>query len=100
MVPPGALSLGQNPEMIHGFEVSYPSRGSGFLVPLCSMREGDDLPIPAGSIRSSHMVAEVIMSPKETALLRAARACGANVHCGSHMLSAQPDAVGAFVRAF
>jgi shikimate dehydrogenase len=60
------------------------------------LRPDDPLPfrpelLPAGSV-----VADIIMAPRETRLLREAAARGHRVHYGSHMLDGQLDSYRAF----
>lgn len=64
------------------------------------MKDGDELPLPIELIRPGQMVAEAVMFPDETPLLRLARDRGARIHPGRHMLLAQLDAMGRFVGAF
>lgn len=64
------------------------------------MRGGDLLPLQAHHLLPQHMVAEVVMAPEVTPLLSAARANGANIHLGKHMLDAQMIEIGRFLRAF
>lgn len=53
------------------------------------MREGDPLPLDADLLNSRQIVAEAIMEPATTPLLRAAQAKGCRIHAGRHMLEAQ-----------
>ncbi len=45
------------------------------------------------------MVAEVVMQPEETPLLKAAKVAGARVHPGRFMLDAQLDLIGRHIGA-
>ncbi|OZI19173.1 shikimate dehydrogenase [Bordetella genomosp. 9] len=53
------------------------------------MREGDALPLDVSRLRPEQLVCEVIMQPRETPLLLAARERGCAVHYGAPMLAAQ-----------
>ena len=53
------------------------------------LREGDPLPINADSLKSSQLVCDIIMSPRETALLQKAIQMNCSVHYGSPMLESQ-----------
>ncbi|MGW0891197.1 shikimate dehydrogenase family protein [Saccharopolyspora sp. NPDC002578] len=53
------------------------------------MRPGDPLPLDPERLAAGSVVADIIMSPPETALLRAAAARGLVVHHGRHMLDHQ-----------
>ncbi|GGS50192.1 shikimate dehydrogenase [Streptomyces griseoviridis] len=53
------------------------------------MRPGDPLPFDPAAVRADAVVADIVMKPHETALLRAAAAAGRRVHHGVHMLEQQ-----------
>ena len=53
------------------------------------MRPTDPLPLPEAVIANCALVAECVLAPETTALLRAARARGCAVHGGLAMLTAQ-----------
>ncbi|WFU62553.1 shikimate dehydrogenase family protein [Bradyrhizobium brasilense] len=53
------------------------------------LHENDPLPIDVSALSSRQIVAEVIMQPHTTALLREARARGCRIHQGIHMLTGQ-----------
>lgn len=55
------------------------------------MHEGDPLPLDLATIAPGTVVAEVVMAPPVTPLLRAAGARGAVIHEGVHMLTGQID---------
>ncbi|MFA7437508.1 shikimate dehydrogenase [Castellaniella sp.] len=61
------------------------------------MRPGDPLPLDAARLRPGTLVAEVIMKPRETALLQAARARGCEIHHGHHMLAQQVALIARFL---
>jgi shikimate dehydrogenase len=72
-----------------------PADGAGFdlIVNATSVGlDGDPAsPLPAATIPAAAIVAEIIMKPALTPLLRAARERGARIHLGEHMLAAQID---------
>ncbi|RZL49684.1 MAG: shikimate dehydrogenase [Variovorax sp.] len=53
------------------------------------LREGDAFPLDVDRLTPEQTVAEIIMQPVETALLRAAAARGCRVHFGAPMLATQ-----------
>jgi shikimate dehydrogenase len=53
------------------------------------LRSGDALPLDASRLHAGQLVCEVIMQPRETPLLLAARERGCQVHYGAPMLAAQ-----------
>ncbi|MEW2623265.1 NAD(P)-binding domain-containing protein [Streptomyces sp. NPDC048106] len=53
------------------------------------MRADDPLPFDPGRLPEGAVVADIIMQPRETALLRAAAERGLRIHHGEHMLSHQ-----------
>jgi len=53
------------------------------------MHDGDPLPLPIDTLDVGTVVAEVVMQPEETALLRAAAAAGCHIHPGRYMLEGQ-----------
>jgi shikimate dehydrogenase len=55
------------------------------------MHDGDALPVPIETVKAGAIVAEVIMHPDETLLLKKARAIGAVTHKGVHMITSQID---------
>ncbi|MGV6874094.1 shikimate dehydrogenase family protein [Pseudochelatococcus sp. B33] len=61
------------------------------------MHDDDELPVSPDAFKPGVVVAEVVMSPEETPLLRAAQARGATPHPGRHMLSGQIDSFIDFV---
>ncbi|QCX80464.1 Shikimate dehydrogenase [Streptomyces sp. YIM 121038] len=60
------------------------------------LRPDDPLPFPPDSLRPGGVVADIVMKPRETRLLREAAALGHPVHHGIHMLEGQLDAYQAF----
>lgn len=78
---PGAgLSLGSRDASGHDLVVNGTSAG---------LRPEDPLPLDAGSLDGTAIVAEVIMTPRVTPLLAAARRIGCRVVYGKNMLDAQ-----------
>jgi shikimate dehydrogenase len=78
-----------------------PADGTGFdlIVNATSVGlDGDPAsPLPAGTIPRGAIVAEIIMKPALTPLLRDARERGARIHFGEHMLAAQIDSFITFL---
>ncbi|HKN55038.1 MAG TPA: shikimate dehydrogenase [Amycolatopsis sp.] len=72
--------------------------GAGIVVnatPL-GLKPGDPLPFRPESLSSGTVVADIIMKPAETRLLREAAALGHHVHYGIHMLYGQLGSYRAF----
>lgn len=61
------------------------------------LAEGDPLPLDADRLEAAQTVAEIIMQPEETALLKAAAARGCRVHPGRPMLACQLDLMADFL---
>ena len=61
------------------------------------LREGDALPLDVDRLAPEQIVAEIIMQPVETALLRAAAAKGCRVHFGAPMLATQVALMAEFM---
>ena len=61
------------------------------------MRPGDPLPLDATRLEAQQVVAEIIMEPAETALLKAARQRGCRVQEGAPMLASQVRNMAAFM---
>jgi shikimate dehydrogenase len=62
------------------------------------MHEGDDLPLDVSKLRPEILVAEIIIVPERTRLLKEAEQRGCRVHLGLPMLTCQIDEVIAFLR--
>ncbi|WP_051801703.1 shikimate dehydrogenase family protein [Streptomyces sp. NRRL F-525] len=60
------------------------------------LRPGDPLPFSPEDLAPGSVVADIIMKPHETALLRAAAALGLPIHHGIHMLTGQVASYCAF----
>lgn len=61
------------------------------------LHPGDALPIDVALLSGTAVVAEIIMIPVETDLLKAAKAAGHAVHYGRHMLDQQIRLIGDFM---
>jgi shikimate dehydrogenase len=55
----------------------------------CGLKPEDPLPFDSGLLSKETVVCDIIMKPKETALIRAAESRGMRVHHGHHMLDTQ-----------
>ncbi|WP_410481799.1 shikimate dehydrogenase family protein [Pseudomonas plecoglossicida] len=62
------------------------------------LAEEDPLPVDLAALAAGALVADIIMQPVDTRLLRAAKAAGHSVHPGSHMLSEQLGCYRTFFR--
>ncbi|MGC0373841.1 shikimate dehydrogenase family protein [Streptomyces sp. SAI-229] len=62
------------------------------------LRPDDPLPFDPALLPPGAVVADIVMKPRETPLLRAAAAAGRPVHHGAHMLSHQLDLYREFFR--
>jgi shikimate dehydrogenase len=62
------------------------------------MHADDGPPLNFARLQAQQIVAEIIMEPKETALLIAAKAKGCQVHLGAPMLASQVALMAAFMR--
>jgi shikimate dehydrogenase len=60
------------------------------------LRPDDPLPFAPGALPTGCVVADIVMKPAQTTLLRAAAAAGRPVHPGIHMLTHQVDSYCAF----
>jgi len=63
------------------------------------LRAGDPLPLDAARLQPGQTVAEIIMQPEETALLKAAKVRGCRIHHGKPMLACQIALMAAFMGA-
>jgi shikimate dehydrogenase len=63
------------------------------------LREGDALPLDVGRLSPETVVAEIIMIPEQTRLLREAAARGCRIHLGKHMLDTQIELMARFMGA-
>lgn len=63
------------------------------------LKDGDALPLDVDTLDASQLVCEIIMQPKETALLKAALQKGCQVHYGTPMLEGQVELMAEFFGA-
>jgi shikimate dehydrogenase len=63
------------------------------------LREEDPLPLDVGRLTPDMIVAEIIMIPEQTRLLREAARRGCRVHLGRHMLDTQLELMARFIGA-
>ena len=63
------------------------------------LHDGEALPLPLGAVDDNTLIADIIMSPAETAWLQAAHQRGLPVHYGHHMLDCQIEIMGQFIGA-
>jgi shikimate dehydrogenase len=61
------------------------------------MRVDDPAPLPADTLKSGTLVAEVVMQPDETVFLKLAAERGCVVHKGHHMIAGQTALLAAFL---
>lgn len=102
---PGRLN-----HMLDRLKQHWPGRSSGNPLPQLDdvdlavnatplgLRTQDPLPFTPSALRPGCVVADIIMKPRETPLLRAAAELGHPVHHGNHMLDHQVDLYRAFFR--
>ena len=86
--PALAVSIGGSDPSGHDIVVNATSLG---------LWPGDPLPLDVTKLEPRHIVAEIIMDPAETALLKAARERGCRVHEGAPMLASQVRHMAAFM---
>jgi shikimate dehydrogenase len=79
---------------------SSPAAGSDILINATpvGLRAEDPPPFDLGAVQADAVVADIIMKPAETRLLKAAVARGLRVHPGIHMLSEQIELYRQFFR--
>lgn len=82
------ISVGTSDPSGHDLVVNATSLG---------LQPGDPMPLDADRLEPRQLVAEIIMDPAETALLKAARARGCRVHEGAPMLASQVRHMAAFM---
>lgn len=63
------------------------------------LRENDPLPVDPAHLHPPMLVAEVVMVPEQTPLLKAASHAGCRTHSGRHMLAGQLSAIFDFLTA-
>lgn len=83
------------------FEIEGTPAGHNLVINGTSLglREDDALPIDPQFLEKEMLVAEVIMSPEETALLKEAKKMGCHIHPGRAMLEGQLAAMCDFLTA-
>lgn len=86
--PTLAATVGESDPSGHDVVVNATSLG---------LRPDDPLPLDVSKLDPSQIVAEIIMDPAETALLKAARERGCRVHEGAPMLASQVRLMAAFM---
>jgi shikimate dehydrogenase len=63
----------------------------------CGLKhENDDLPVDTRDLRPGMLVADIVMKPRETPLLKAARAAGCEIRYGAGMLDTQIELMLAY----
>jgi len=60
----------------------------------------DSLPVDLDGLTAECLVCDIIMRPKDTQLLMAAKQAGFKVHYGHHMLDYQMSLIGQFIKAY
>lgn len=80
LLPDARIDIGTADPSGHDLVVNGTSLG---------MRDTDPLPLDAGRLTPDQLVCEVIMQPRDTALLQAAAARGCRIHHGAPMLACQ-----------
>ena len=90
--------LREHPQLAASVGGSDPS-GHDLVVNATSLglRPGDALPLDVAKLQPTQIVAEIIMDPAQTALLKAARERGCRVHEGAPMLTNQLRHMAAFM---
>jgi shikimate dehydrogenase len=63
------------------------------------MHDGDALPLPLDAVDDGTLIADIIMSPAETAWMKSATKRGLAVHPGRQMLDCQIELIGSFTGA-
>lgn len=86
--PDLAITVGTHDPSQHDLVVNGTSLG---------LRDGDALPLDVDRLTPAQTVAEIIMQPAETPLLRAAAAKGCRVHFGAPMLASQVALMAEFM---
>jgi shikimate dehydrogenase len=96
--------------LLHRLDERWPGRVAGSAVPRIEdadiavnatplgLRPGDPLPFDPAALRPGGVVADIIMKPPETRLLRTAAALGLAVHRGIHTLDHQLECYANYFR--
>ena len=61
------------------------------------LSESDKIPFDVSKTLSDSIIADIIMQPKETKLLKTAKNLGRSIHYGKYMIESQIDLVGQFL---
>lgn len=88
LYPQAQINIGTPDPSGHDIVVNATSLG---------LKEGDALPMDVAALMPDQLVCEIIMQPKETALLLAAQERGCTVHYGAPMLASQIELMAEFL---
>ena len=61
------------------------------------LRDGDQIPFDVDKTSKNSIIADIIMQPEETKLLKQAKLIGRPIHYGKNMIESQIDLVGDFL---
>ena len=61
------------------------------------LRDGDQIPFDVDKTTKNSIIADIIMQPKDTKLLKTAKNLGRSIHYGKYMIESQTDLVGQFL---
>ena len=86
--PTAMVRLGDTPDARYDVAINGTSLG---------MKVGDELPMSRDVVRRSEVIAECVIAPEMTELLKRAAASGRAIHTGVPMLEAQMDLMLAFM---
>jgi len=89
--PEVAIAVGTTDPSGHDLVINATSSG---------LHEDDELPLETGRLASDQIVAEIIMQPAQTKLLRMAAERGCRIHYGAPMLACQIELMAVFMGAF
>ncbi|KAA0893023.1 shikimate dehydrogenase [Pusillimonas sp. ANT_WB101] len=88
LYPQARINIGTHNPSDHDIVVNATSLG---------LNEGDALPMDTSALTSDQLVCEIIMQPKDTALLIAAQERGCREHYGAPMLASQIELMAEFL---
>ncbi|NYT77477.1 shikimate dehydrogenase [Alcaligenaceae bacterium] len=88
LYPQARINIGTHNPSDHDIVVNATSLG---------LNEGDALPMDTSALTPDQLVCEIIMQPKDTALLIAAQERGCRVHYGAPMLASQIELMAEFL---
>ena len=60
--------------------------------------KSDKIPFDVSKTPNNSIIADIIMQPKETKLLKTAKNLGRSIHYGKYMIESQIDLVGQFLK--